>query len=185
MRRRNAGFFALVVLLALGTRASASASAPRSSSSARRSGTKGGDTKKRDPVTKRPREPLTIDRPRIRESTPEERARAKRMRVEGDRPPGTISASPELEHRHGQTPSGFDPAQARARAQAIAAHLARRGPRAYSHDVLARWQVWAGIRADGTYGGSSRGALVWYGAEDPPRPFVAPYATLPYRPPNS
>lgn len=100
-------------------------------------------------------------------------------------PPGTVSASPELEPRHGRTPAGYDPAQAHAQAQGIAAHLARKGPRAYDRETLRRWQTLAGLHADGIYGGSSRGALIAYGVSDPPRPFAPPYATLPYVPPDS
>lgn len=109
----------------------------------------------------------------------EEQARQKLPRIEG-----TVSASPELEHRHGQTPAGHDPLQARAQARGIAAHLTKKGPRAYSVSRLAIWQTYAGIRADGNYGGSTRGALIYYGAIEPPRPYVDPFATLPYHPPE-
>jgi hypothetical protein len=66
----------------------------------------------------------------------------------------------------------------------MAAHLTTKGPKAYDRSKLQAWQTLAGIRADGTYGGSSRGALVFYGALKAPRPFVAPYATLPYHRPD-
>lgn len=110
------------------------------------------------------------------------RARAKRL---AKTPSGTISASPELEKRsHGRTPAGYDPALARSRAPGIAALLAKKGPKAYDRAQLRAWQTLAGLRADGAYGGSTRGALVYYGVTDPPRPFVAPLATLPYVPPE-
>lgn len=120
---------------------------------------------------------IDVDKPKLRPPTDAERKAAKR-------PPGTVSASPELEARHGQTPAGYDASKARSQAQGIAAHLAAKGPKAYDRNRLAVWQTFAGIRADGTYGGSTRGALVFYGVQNPPRPFVAPYATLPYHPPT-
>jgi hypothetical protein len=97
---------------------------------------------------------------------------------------GTVKASPELEPRHGQTPIGFDPDKARAQAPGIAALLATKGPKGYPRKRLSDWQTLAGLRPDGTYGGSTRGALVFYGVAKPPRPFVTPFATLPYHPPG-
>lgn len=132
---------------------------------------------------------IDVKSPKLRPATPDElrrfgpRSSTKKRSVEVGA--ATISASPVLEPHHGPTlPAGYDPAKARAQAPAIAAHLARRGPRAYSHELLARWQRWAGITPDGQYAGSSRGALVAFGCEDPPRPFGAPWATLPYHPPG-
>lgn len=141
---------------------------------------------------------IEVKGPKVRPATAAERdAAAKKkaakkpgQRVEGDtpprrKPPGTVSASPELEPHHGPShPPGYDPAQARARAPAIAALLARKGPKAYPRAALAEWQRLAGIRVDGEYAGSTRGALVHYGVDDPPRPFGQPYATLPYHPPD-
>jgi hypothetical protein len=101
------------------------------------------------------------------------------------RPAGTVSASPELEPHHGPTlPPGYNPGMARAQAPAMAAHLARKGPRAYSRAKLEAWQRFAGLRVDGGYAGSTRGALVFYGVDDPPRPYGEPIATLPYHPPD-
>lgn len=125
---------------------------------------------------------IDVDSPRKRPATEAEKKRAQQQLAK--RPPGTVSASPELEPRHGQTPAGYDPGKARAQAQGIAAHLAAKGPRAYDRNRLAQWQTLCGVRADGVYGGSTRGALVHYGVSNPPRPFVAPYATLPYHPPE-
>lgn len=145
------------------------------------------------------RAPLMVEvtGPKVRPATPEELARhAAKKRAAAtqkappktgpQRPPGTVSASPELEPHHGPTlPAGYDPAKARARAPVIAAHLAARGPKAYSRSELKAWQRLAHVRADGEYGGSTRGALVFYGVPNPPRPFVPPVATLPYQPPES
>lgn len=131
---------------------------------------------------------IDVNSPKRRPATPEEkkkyRAPVESKKQQLVKPPGTISASPELETRHGQTPAGYDAGKARAQAQGIAAHLAAKGPRAYDRNRLAVWQTLCGIRADGAYGGSSRGALVFYGVQNPPRPFVAPFATLPYHPPE-
>lgn len=156
---------------------------------------------------------LTISKPQIRPATPAERAQAKRAApaknavntrvtkptakrgptplpslVPAQTTPAqgapAVKASPELEPHRGSLPAGYDPAKARARARAIAAHLAKKGPASYSRVELRTWQTHAGLRADGLYGGSSRGALVYYGVSDPPRPFSAPVATLPYVPPE-
>jgi hypothetical protein len=100
-------------------------------------------------------------------------------------PAGTVKAAPVLEsHNRGSTPAGYDPVKARSRARALAAYLAKKGPAGYSHDELKSWQVQAAITPDGKYGGSARGALIFYGVKDPPRPFFAPVATLPYIPPE-
>lgn len=96
----------------------------------------------------------------------------------------SVKASPVLEPNRGSSPAGYDPVKARARARAIAAHLAKKGPSSYSHAELQTWQRQAGLTADGKYGGSSRGALIYFGVKDPPRPFFAPVATLPYVPPE-
>lgn len=122
--------------------------------------------------------------PRHRPATPEEVAREQARKAK-TKPSGTAPASPELEPRHGRTtPAGYNPAQARARAREVAAHLAKRGPKAYDVELLRSWQQLAGLHVDGAYGGSTRGALIHYGVPNPPRPFSAPYATLPYVPPD-
>ena len=99
-------------------------------------------------------------------------------------PVATVKAAPVLEPNRGSTPAGYDPVKARSRARALAAHLAKKGPAGYSHEELRSWQVQAAITPDGKYGGSARGALIHYGVKDPPRPFFAPVATLPYIPPE-
>ncbi len=112
-------------------------------------------------------------------------ADTKKAPPKSKKPAGTISASPELEPHHGPTlPAGYDPAKARARAPVIAAHLAAKGPKAYSRSMLKDWQRYAGLRVDGIYAGSTRGALIFYGVPNPPRPFGQPVATLPYHPPD-
>jgi hypothetical protein len=100
------------------------------------------------------------------------------------KPAGGVKASPELEPNRGSPPAGYDPQKARAQARAIAAHLAKKGPASYSHQLLKTWQRQAALNPDGLYGGSSRGALIYFGVKDPPRPFFKPVATLPYVPPE-
>jgi len=99
--------------------------------------------------------------------------------------PGSVPASPVLETNRGApTPPGYDPAKAKSRARALAAHLAKKGPAGYSRSEVKSWQQQAGLTPDGLYGGSSRGALIHFGVADPPRAFFAPIATLPYVPPE-
>lgn len=66
----------------------------------------------------------------------------------------------------------------------MAAHLATKGPASYSRSQLAIWQRHAGEKADGLYGGTTRGALIYYGVKDPPRPFFKPTNTVTYKPPE-
>jgi hypothetical protein len=97
--------------------------------------------------------------------------------------PPSVRASPELETKPRTLPAGYDPAKAKSRARALASHLAKKGPAGYSRAEVKSWQVQAALAADGIYGGSTRGALIYFGVPDPPRPFAAPVATLPYVPP--
>lgn len=127
---------------------------------------------------------IDVDSPKKKQLTPAE-LDAMRKRADASKKAGTVPASPELEPRHGRTPPGYAPDKARASAREIAALLAKKGPKAYDHHKLFVWQTWAGLRPDGEYGGSTRGALVFFGVPDPPRPFSAPYATLPYAPPSA
>lgn len=133
-------------------------------------------------ATRRGASVIDVDSPKVRTATAAERATYAKKRPADA---GTLSASPVLEpHRGPRIPSGYNPDQATVRAPAMAAYLAKKGPRAYSHEELAAWQRLAGIADDGNYGGSTRGALVFYGVVDPPRPFSAPFATLPFHPPG-
>lgn len=135
---------------------------------------------------------LTVSTPKIRPATAAEKAAAKQSaKTPAKGPPplpvvpaSSVRASPELEPHLGSLPAGYDPQKARAAARATAAHLAKKGPAGYSRPQLTTWQRQAGLSADGLYGGSTRGALIYYGVADPPRPFAAPTATLPYVPPE-
>lgn len=82
-----------------------------------------------------------------------------------------------------QTPDGYDPAAARKAAKGVSNHLANKGIAGYSRPLLKQWQRQAGLAPDGTYGGATRGALIYYGVASPPRAMFKPTETIPYRPP--
>jgi peptidoglycan hydrolase-like protein with peptidoglycan-binding domain len=77
-------------------------------------------------------------------------------------------------------PAGYDPARARAMARSVANHLANRKIAGYARELVREFQRACGITADGIYGGHTRGALIYFGASNPPRPFFVPTDTLPY-----
>lgn len=83
-------------------------------------------------------------------------------------------------------PAGYDPATARRGARAIAAHLKRKGRAGYDRRLLEQWQRQAGLEPDRIYGGSTRGALLFYGVPsmDAPQPFFKPTETIPFVPPE-
>lgn len=80
-------------------------------------------------------------------------------------------------------PEGYDPVAARKAARATANHLATRGRAGYSRPLLKQWQRQAGLASDGTYGGATRGALIYFGVKDPPPAFFKPTNTIPYAAP--
>jgi hypothetical protein len=77
-------------------------------------------------------------------------------------------------------PAGFDMLKAKALAPQVNADLVSGGIQHYSHQLLKKFQLVAGITQDGIYGGGSRGALIFYGIQNPPKPFFKPTATQPY-----
>lgn len=77
-------------------------------------------------------------------------------------------------------PSGFDVAVAKSLAPGVNANLIAKGRDRYDRAALKKFQVAAGIAADGLYGGGSRGALIFYGIAKPPNPFFKPTTTAPY-----
>lgn len=83
-------------------------------------------------------------------------------------------------------PEGYDPDSARRGAKAIASHLKRSGRANYDRRLLRSWQTKAAVKADGIYGGETRGALLFYGvpSSDAPSPFFVPTTTVPYVPPE-
>ena len=87
------------------------------------------------------------------------------------------------------SPATFNEAQARALAPRVAYNLRNRGSRRYDHDLLRRFQRAAGLDADGLYGGSTRGALIYFGVRNPPSPFVRTAGhgreTVTYQPPRA
>jgi hypothetical protein len=76
-------------------------------------------------------------------------------------------------------PAGFDPLVAKRTAQAVSTNITTRGY-SYSRDGLRAWQRAAGLTPDGVYGGGTRGALLFYGAANPPRALFAPTTTVDY-----
>lgn len=86
-------------------------------------------------------------------------------------------------------PGTFNEAQARELAPRTAYNLRNRGSRRYDHDLLRRFQRAAGLEADGLYGGSTRGALIYFGVRNPPSPFVRTAGhgreTVTYQPPRA
>jgi hypothetical protein len=79
---------------------------------------------------------------------------------------------------------GFDAVAARRGARSLAAHLQRSGRSNYDHRLLKQWQKLAGLVPDGIYGGAARGALLHFGALNPPAPFFPPLMTVPYQLPR-
>lgn len=76
-------------------------------------------------------------------------------------------------------PAGFDPMKAKRTAQAVSTNITTRSYN-YSRDGLRAWQRAAGLTPDGVYGGATRGALLFYGAANPPRALFAPTTTVDY-----
>jgi murein L,D-transpeptidase YcbB/YkuD len=50
----------------------------------------------------------------------------------------------------------------------------------YSRPLVKEFQTAAGIASDGIYGGTTRGALLYFGASRAPAPLFAPTSTVPY-----
>lgn len=91
----------------------------------------------------------------------------------------------EVEAREqGRLPPGYDPDLARRTAQQVANHLRNRGRANYARKIVADFQTAAGIHVDGIYGGQTRGALLYYGADNAPPAFFQPTETQPYTPPE-
>lgn len=65
-------------------------------------------------------------------------------------------------------PAGFNPVQARSLAASVARDIVSR-QYSYNRANLRAFQTAAGIAADGIYGRESRGALAFYGVQNPPR----------------
>jgi len=96
-------------------------------------------------------------------------------------PPATPPASSSQPGTH-----TFDAAAARALAAQVEKNL--RNPPAgnvynYDRNLMKRFQLAAGLVADGEYGGRTRGALIYFGASSAPKALFAPTATVTYHPP--
>lgn len=131
----------------------------------------------------------------------EERARAARVEPAPVAPPAPTPAPlPALPPPPPATapsvgPVGYDPARARELAQVLNRALARlgtgdRNTRARRQtratiDAIRAFQIAAGLDADPpTYGGETRGALIFYGIARPPATLVRPLETVAYVPPS-
>lgn len=79
---------------------------------------------------------------------------------------------------------GYDPATARRLAPALASNVVQRKYN-YDRKLAKQFQTAAGLDADGAYGGSSVGALRYFGIANPPRALFKPLAEQPYAPPSS
>jgi hypothetical protein len=53
----------------------------------------------------------------------------------------------------------------------------------YDRNLLKAFQTAAGLPAQGVYGGETRGALIYFGQANAPKPLFAPVQTVPYHPP--
>lgn len=96
------------------------------------------------------------------------------------KPGRTHEAQPSPSADTPQLPAGYDPARARAMARSVANHLNNRKTAGYARELVKTFQRAAGIAIDGVYGGETRGALIYYGAKDPPKPFFKPFDTIAY-----
>jgi peptidoglycan hydrolase-like protein with peptidoglycan-binding domain len=94
--------------------------------------------------------------------------------------PGKVQDAPPSRTDTPRLPAGYDPARARAMARSVSNHLANRKISGYARELVKQFQRAAGITADGIYGGHTRGALIYFGVSNPPRPFFIPTDTLPY-----
>jgi peptidoglycan hydrolase-like protein with peptidoglycan-binding domain len=78
----------------------------------------------------------------------------------------------------------YAPAVARQLAPSLASSVAK-AKYSYDRALARRFQLAAGIPADGVYGGDTVGALRYYGITNPPRALFAPTTEQPYSPPAS
>lgn len=70
---------------------------------------------------------------------------------------------------------------ARRMAPSLAQHLSRAGRAGYDRRLVRTFQQKAGLTQDGIYGGSTRGALLYFGGSAAPAPFFPPLETIPFR----
>lgn len=82
-------------------------------------------------------------------------------------------------------PSTYDASTAAALAPKVAANIAAK-KYDYSRALLKQFQSAAGITADGSYGGTSAGAIRYHtNGKTPPRPLFKPTTEQPYAPPSA
>lgn len=97
---------------------------------------------------------------------------------EGPAPPFVGPPRPPVNQR-----PGVDLATARRMAPSLAQHLTRAGRANYDRRLVRTFQTRAGLIADGIYGGATRGALLYFQANNAPQPFFKPANTIPYNGP--
>jgi peptidoglycan hydrolase-like protein with peptidoglycan-binding domain len=114
----------------------------------------------------------------------QQRKDAEKAKADEKHAPTKVQDAPSPRADTPTLPAGYDPARARAMARSVANHLANRKIAGYARELVREFQRACGITADGIYGGHTRGALIYFGASNPPRPFFVPTDTLPYVPPE-
>jgi hypothetical protein len=80
------------------------------------------------------------------------------------------------------TPYGYDANKAKLLAREVVRQITARSFD-YDRNLLKKFQVAAGLKPDGLYGGRSMGALKFYGALRAPKPLYDPKVEVPYTPP--
>lgn len=121
---------------------------------------------------------------------PQTRAVTELMGVTLPPRPGAAPAAPHAAAPAApvQPPLASMPNQAAARLLAAQVEKNLRNPPAkniynYDRKLMAQFQKAAGLKQDGLYGGGTRGALVYYGVPNAPKPLFNPKTTIPYTPP--
>jgi murein L,D-transpeptidase YcbB/YkuD len=106
--------------------------------------------------------------------------------------PATPSPAPVPVHEPPPAPPGtstsLDVTKAKALAAQVVANMRRLSKAQrydYDRNTLKAFQLAAGLKPDGVYGGTTRGALIYFGQANAPKPLFAPTNTIPYQPPLS
>lgn len=89
--------------------------------------------------------------------------------------PATATPAPVAD----QPPAGYDPAKARKIAAQVNSNIAN-NKYSYSRKLVTDFQRFAGINADGVYGGATRAALAHFGVRRPTPALFQPLADQPY-----
>jgi murein L,D-transpeptidase YcbB/YkuD len=79
-------------------------------------------------------------------------------------------------------PTGYNPTLARTLARQVVTDVRSKSYN-YNRTLVSQFQAAAGIKVDGIYGGSTVGAMKYFGADRAPKALFAPYGEVPYTPP--